>query len=345
MDEKIRKGGRKMKKGLLLGILFLLGGILISWQEGSTAPLIMRFSSGLPENQFIEKEFIEWGNMIEQNSKGALKVQFYHSAQLYRDHEVIKSVQTGALDSGNAYTMYLESQLVPAVKVYQLPFLFRTMDEAIKAYRSEIGETMRKTAEQKGVKLLAMVCWPSPEDIIIATTKPVKSLADIKGMVIRAVSPESSAVLKKWGAGPSFITGAEVYMALQRGTINGAIMSLINYHERKMYEVAPHAIFLPIMAVHSFIVMNKGFFDRLSPEQQRIIQEASKVAEKNSEGAAMKALEEFTRDVGKKSTLYRPTATEIAQWREGLPAMWGDLLKGQEDALTALKQVRSMLNQ
>ena len=118
---------------------------------------------------------------------------------------------------------------------------------------------MKKTAEDKGIKLLAVVYWPSPEDIIIGTTKPVKNLSDIKGMVIRAVSSESSAVLKKWGAGPSFITGAEVYMAMQRGTINGAIMSVINYWERKLYEVAPHAIFLPIMSVHSYIAMNKGF--------------------------------------------------------------------------------------
>ena len=333
-----------MKRRLVLGVLFLLSVATIPLGMGNAAPVVIRFSSGLPENQFIEKQFVEWGNLVEQNAKGNMKVQFYHSAQLYRDNEVIKSIQTGALESGNVYTMYLESQLVPAMKVTQLPFLFKSMDETVKVMQGEIGAAMKKTAEDKGIKLLAMVCWPSPEDIVIGTTKSVKNLSDIKGMVIRAVSPESSAVLKKWGAGPSFITGAEVYMAMQRGTINGAIMSLINYWERKHYEVAPHAIFLPIMAVHSFIAMNKGFFDRLPPEQQKVVLDASKVVEKNSEVVAMKALEEFTKEVGKKSTLYKPTPAEMAQWREGLPAMWEDMLKNREEALTALKQVRNLLN-
>jgi len=333
-----------MKRRLVLGILFLLLVATIPFEVGSAAPVVIRFSSGLPENQFIEKQFVEWGNLIEQNAKGSLKAQFYHSAQLYRDNEVIKSIQTGALESGNAYTMYLESQLIPAMKVTQLPFLFKSMDETVKVMQGEIGTAMKKTAENKGIKLLAMVCWPSPEDIVIGTTKSVKNLSDIKGMVIRAVSAESSAVLKKWGAGPSFITGAEVYMAMQRGTINGAIMSLINYWERKHYEVAPHAIFLPIMAVHSFIAMNKGFFDRLPPEQQKVILDASNVVEKNSEVVAMKALEEFTKEVGKKAALYKPTPAEMAQWREGLPDMWEDMLKSREEALTALKQVRQLLN-
>jgi len=334
-----------MRKRLIGGIvlLALVGGMVLQG-EGHAAPVIIRLSSGLPENQFIEKQFIEWGNLIEQNSKGGLKVQFYHSAQLYRDHEVIKAVQLGAIESANLYTMYLESQLVPAMKIYQIPFLFKSMDETVRVMEAEVGAAMEKTAEDKGIKLLAMVCWPSPEDIIIGTTKSVKNLSDIKGMVIRAVSPESSAVLKKWGAGPSFITGAEVYMAMQRGTINGAIMSLINYWERKHYEVAPHAIFLPIMAVHSFIGMNKGFFGRLPPEQQKVVVEASKVVEKNSEAVAMKALEEFTREVGKKSTLYKPPPAEMAQWREGLPDMWEDMLKSHQEALAALKQVRQLLN-
>jgi hypothetical protein len=58
----------------------------------------------------------------------------------------------------------------------------------------------------------------------------------------------------------------------------------------------------------------------------------------------MNALEEFTKEVGKKSTLYKPTPAEMAQWREGLPAMWEDMLKNREEALTALKQVQHLLN-
>jgi TRAP-type C4-dicarboxylate transport system substrate-binding protein len=58
----------------------------------------------------------------------------YHSAQLYRDNEVLKAVQTGALESGCAFIMYLENQLVPGMKVFQFPFLFQGLDESMKVY-------------------------------------------------------------------------------------------------------------------------------------------------------------------------------------------------------------------
>ena len=94
-------------------------------------------------------------------------------------------------------------------------------------------------AERKGVKLLSLVVMPSPEDHIILSAKPVKVPADMKGLVIRGASPEHALAIKKWGAGPSFLTGAEVYLGLQRDTINGAINSLLTYMDRKLYEVSP----------------------------------------------------------------------------------------------------------
>ena len=56
----------------------------------------------------------------------------------------------------------------------------------------------------------------------------------------------------------------------------------------------------------------------------------------------MKTLEEFTKEVGKKATLYKPTPEEMVQWRKGLPAMWEEMLKNREEALIALKQVRTV---
>ena len=92
--------------------------VFVHLPMGYAAPVTIRFSSGAPENHFLTKQYIEWAKLIEKNSKGDMKVQVYHSAQLFRDNEVIKAVQTGALESGCAFTMYVENQLVPAMKVY-----------------------------------------------------------------------------------------------------------------------------------------------------------------------------------------------------------------------------------
>ncbi len=153
------------------------------------APVTMKVSMGTPENHFLTKEYAEWARLIEANSKGELKVQLYHSSQLFRDNEVVKAIQTGGIDAGCAYAMYMENQLVPAMKVLQMPFLFGNLDEALKVLHSDIGESMKKTAEQKGVKLLGIVSFPSPDGEGLETIRPARVPADVKGMVLRTIGP------------------------------------------------------------------------------------------------------------------------------------------------------------
>jgi len=229
------------------------------------------------------------------------------------------------------------------MKVYMMPFLFESLDETWKAYRSELGDSWKKTAEKKGVKLLAMVVMPSPDDQIVLTTKPAKVPADLSGQVIRGASPEHALAIKKWGAGPSFLTGAEVYLGLQRNTINGAINSIATYTDRKLYEVAPYVVQLPVSAVHTFIIMNKSIFDGLTPEQQKIILEASAVIENNTLQIGRTTLKDSVEEAQKKAKVYTPTSAEMALWKEGMPALWDEIAKDKPEVAEALKTVKGML--
>lgn len=333
-----------MKKRVLLSSIVAACMIVCIWfANGNAAPLTIRFSSGAPENHFLTQQYIEWAKLIEKNSKGDIKVQVYHSAQLYRDNEVLKAVQTGALESGCGFTMYIENQLVPALKVFMMPYLFQTLDETWKVYKSEVGTAWKRTAEGKGVKLLAMVVMPAPEDEIIITTKPIKVPADLKGQIIRGASPEHALVIKKWGAGPSFLTGAEVYLGLQRNTINGALNSLATYMDRKLYEAAPYVLMTPFTVVHTFIVMNKGFFEKLTPDQQKIILEASATIENNTVQFGKNTLKGDMEEAKKKATVYIPAAAEANLWKEGMVPLWEEIAKGKPEVADALKNVRTML--
>jgi len=332
---------RHRRAAILLLALAVIWGLPA---QGQAAPVTIRLSTGAPEQHFLTQQYAEWARLVEKNSKGELRVQLYHSAQLFRDNEVAKAIGTGAIEAGCAYAMYLENQLVPAMKIFQMPFFFRSSSEILAVMRSDTGAAMRRTAEQKGVKLLGMIVFPSPEDTIVMASKPIKVRDDIKGMVIRAVSPESSAIIKKWGAGPSFLTGAEVYMGLQRGTIHGAVNSITTYVERKLYEVAPHVVFLPVISVHTFIAMNKGVFDRLSPAQQKAILDATATIEGGTEAAAQRAFQHDMDEAKRKAKLlYQPTPAEMAVWREGSEALWGELSKSHKEVGEVLKSASALL--
>ncbi len=333
-----------MKKRVLLSsVLAACLIVCFCFVDVSAAPITIRFSSGAPENHFLTQQYIEWAKLIEKNSKGDIKVQVYHSAQLFRDNEVLKAVQTGALESACGFTMYIENQLVPAMKVFMMPYLFQGLDETWTVYRSEVGAAWKQTAERKGVKLLAMVVMPSPDDQIILTTKPIKVPADLKGQIIRGASPEHALAIKKWGAGPSFMTGAEVYLGLQRNTINGAINSLASYMDRKLYEAAPYVLMTPVSVVHTFIVMNKGFFEKLTPDQQKIIMEASETIENGTVQFGRNTLKGDMEEAKKKAKVHIPTAAEAELWQEGMIPLWEEIAKDKPEVADSLKSVRTML--
>ena len=80
-----------------------------------------------------------------------------------------------------------------------MPFLFHNVDEMAKIYHSKVGDGWKATAEKKGVKIMGLVVHPSPEDQLIATKKPVKVPADIKGMAIRVVGPDDASLYEEMG--------------------------------------------------------------------------------------------------------------------------------------------------
>ena len=128
-----------------------------------------------------------------------MKVQVYDSAQLYKDPDLAKAISTGAVEGGLLASVFAGPTLVPAFRVFQMPFLFQNVDEMAKIYHSKVGDGWKATAEKKGVKLMGLMVHPSPEDQLIATKKPIKVPADLKGMAIRVAGPDDAKVVAEMG--------------------------------------------------------------------------------------------------------------------------------------------------
>lgn len=285
-----------------------------------------------------------WAGYVESYSGGELKVEVYDSAQLYKDPDLAKAVATGAVEGGLLASVYAGPTLVPAFRVFQMPFLFQNVDEMAKIYHSKVGDGWKATAEKKGVKLMGLMVHPSPEDQLIATTKPVKVPSDLKGMAIRVAGPDDAKVVAKWGGTGSMIPGMDVYPALQRGTIQGAIGSVMLQIDLKRYEVAPYAIFLPIAGAQAYYAVNKDFFNKLNPKQQKALLDASATMEKKSKELTMAELKTAMADLKTKMKgLYTPNAKELAMWKDGMKEMWPQLVGNNKELEEALKETRAIL--
>lgn len=307
-----------MKKGIIVGFVVLIIGTFFFFAEICHAQekYLMRFNHGLPTDHFAAKQYEEWGALINQRSKGALKVEIFPSTQLFKDQELVRAVQMGTIESGACYTFNL-SRSMPEFNIFGVPFTFYTTDQTLRILNSDVRTILDKIAERQNIKTLAYAPW-SAEGIGFISKKPLRNPSDCKGKVFRATDEIVASLIKLWGGGASFLSGAELYMALQRGTIDATLASVQTLVERKLYEVAPCFTRLPVSYVSAIIIMNKDFFSKLPKELQKVVLDVSKEIEKKFPQAAMEA---DTRDASflkEKGLLpYTPTQAEMAFWQEG----------------------------
>jgi len=304
---------------------------------------VIRLSQGLPEKHYISYQFKEWADLAMKKSNGSIEVQIFPSAQLYKDADVYGAIMTGAIESGLLYS-YLDANYVPEAGIWTAWYIFNTTQEICDVgYTSPLRAKIDAEMEKKGIKQLAWIPW-HVEDFGFVTNKPVKVPDDMKGLTIRATGPEDVAWLQKWGANPSYLSGAELYMGLQRSVIQGALATVATSVERKLYEVAPYIVLMPMSTQNCPIGINKSFFDKLAPEQQKALVDAAKEVEAKGKAAALKDLDEIMKraqELGVK--IYKPTAEELKLWQAGKAEMRQQVYKDKPQILEAINQIETQL--
>jgi len=332
-----------MKKSIIF-ILAIVLSIFFVVETGlaADAEYKIRCSLGLPEQQFMAQQFKDWANLIEEKTNGRVDVEIYYSGQLYKDVAVIEAIQIGAVEAGNIYTNFIET-IVPEFGIFNLPLLYDTTAELEKVFDSRVGRILVNKAESKGLKILGRFFWPQ-EDIAFVSTKQIKVPGDVKGLKIRATASAQADWLKSLGAAPVYISGAEMYMGFQRGTLDAALSALAGTVQRKLYEVADYTTFLGVCVTIAMPTMNKKYFDKLPEDIQQAIMEAS--AEMNAKSAEYavnvhnKLLEEAKE---LKIDMYFPTEEELLLWRAGIRDTWRKSLAKQPGALLLADEVLDLL--
>jgi TRAP-type C4-dicarboxylate transport system substrate-binding protein len=128
--------------------------------------------------------------------------------------------------------------------------------------------------------LLAMAVYP---DQAIFSKKPVRKLEDLKGLKIRVHSVALSSLVAGLGGDPLTVAFAEVYTALERGTLDAAISGTKPGYGLRWYEVAKYLVGPISMRPHVALAMNKTAWKRLPPDIQAILkEEAERIVERKS---------------------------------------------------------------
>lgn len=249
---------------------------------GLAAPLAaqaqtrLRFAHAGPENSSQHAAALEFAKLVKDRSQGKLEVQVFHSSQLGNDASVIGGVRGGSIDlmmagSGNF------SGLNSKFEVLDIPFLFNNPAHAYKTVDGAVGQELSKALEPAGLKQLAF--WEVGFRSITTKNRAVRTPADVKGLKIRTMgNPVHIAAWKMLGTNPVPMPLGELYTALESGAVDAQEHPVDITYAAKFYEVQKHLT----LSKHAFtampVVMNKGKFDAMPADQQKVLLDAASEA-------------------------------------------------------------------
>jgi tripartite ATP-independent transporter DctP family solute receptor len=208
-----------------------------------------------------------------EKSGGRIKINIFPGSQL-GDRDAIQNTQSGVIHGVIDTTTKLVT-FVPEYGALDLPYLVKTQEEA---YRLLDGPVVRRAIDEKGARagFRVPVHWEITLRNIYTGRKPVRSLADLKGLKIRVIqSPSYITLFRALGASPTPMAFGELYSALQQGVVDGAENDLVTYHNTRHFEVAKNlAITHHIMLVNSPI-LSERHWKGYPPDIQKALTEAA----------------------------------------------------------------------
>ncbi len=303
----------------LLGLMGLAGG------TAQADPIVLKFSTQNAENALSTQKGIKpWLKMIEEDAQGTIKFELYASQTLAKGNQNWNAVKNGIADMAwNSMSMY--NGMNPLMEAVTLPGISTDPKVLVKKLWKIYETIPAAKANYKDVKLLCV--YPNDPSGSLRLVKPAKGIEDMKGRKLHSFGNAAAvAGTKGIGAVPIPMAMPDVYMALQKGTIEGGNIDWEAYPAFRMYEVAKYNFAnAPMGASHFTIIMNQKKFDSLPKVAQDAILKHSGLAGsewmvENFSGCGKDICAEMTA----KGTVETVTLSdeEVARWKTALRPAW-----------------------
>ena len=253
-------------KGLLVLLVFvlLLGAhVIVPGGAQGQATITLKYANFPPAATFPCVQMERWAKEVEKRTNGKVKVQTFPGGTLLPAKNIFDGVISGMADIGN-FAMSYQPGRFPISEAVDLPLVFPNARVASLVLYDLIDKYNAKEFEK--VKMLTLFTCPPAS---LMTSKPVKSLKDLKGMEIR-VAGTSVDVMKNLGGSPIAMPQSDTPEALQKGVVKGSFSSLEVLKDFNYAAYTPYVTPLNLGVVSFAVVMNKDKWNSLPADVKKV---------------------------------------------------------------------------
>ena len=285
----------------------------------------LKMATALPSSHPLVKAMDTLKAKANEKSKGSVTIQIYPAGQLYNDKNMNDAIISGGIDMG-LNTVGRWATIVPAMDIFDVPFIFPSYEKVDKAIDSGLGENLGSELLKKGVRPLI---WADYGFVQYANNKKlVKTPADFDGLKIRGYSKYSAETIKAMGASSVTMGSSEVYMGIQRGTIDGQTSGTTAMRDRKMYEVHKYLTVTNHASPEFIVAINEKSYSKLNADQKKALDAAAlevrDMIRANAKAEDLKALADLK---AKGMEVYEVPENELQAWRDATKPVWDLFIK------------------
>jgi TRAP-type C4-dicarboxylate transport system substrate-binding protein len=278
---------RRRLLGMAAGAATVLGAPRLA---AAAARYTLRLATwGSPSAPQVADFVGEFQKLVDQGSRGSVQVQSFPAGSLVDERAVPSAIQSRVVDIALT-TMGSWASIVPTAGALNTVFFSPTGDQFDKAIGpgTPLFRAFDSDMARHGVRLLAAL-YNGP--VVVVSNFPMGTPGAFKGKTVRVFDRLTAQIVQTLGGAPSTIGVADVYPALQRGTVKAAIGGLEGAIGLKEYEVgkdllATNGLFGILMTGY---VMNKASLDALPKELQKVVLDAAYAAGRKASQAMVVA--------------------------------------------------------
>ena len=224
-----------------------------------------------PATNFHTENINQFVADVDKATNGKLKITVHSNASLFKANEIKRAVQGGQAQIGEILISGYSNE-DPLYGVDSVPVLATSYADADKLWKASKKALEDRFAKQ-GLMILYSVPWP-PQGIY--SSKPLNSVADMKGLKMRTYNPYTSRIAELAGAQPVTIQVAELAQAFATGAVNANITSGATGYDTKAWEVVKNYYDTQAWLPKNIVFVNKAAFDALDrPTQQALLKAAA----------------------------------------------------------------------
>ncbi|MTI16215.1 TRAP transporter substrate-binding protein [Rhodobacteraceae bacterium RKSG542] len=263
-------------KSLLKSAAFGVAALGMTASAALAADVTLKLGHLANENDVWHKASLKLAEIVKERTDGRIEIQVFANESLGKEIDLINGMQLGTVDF--AVTGESLQNWAPKAALLAVPYAYKSIEHMAEVANSEIGAEIEKEIVEKARVRPLTVMVRGPRHL--TTNRPIKSPDDLNGLMLRVPNvPLFVNVWRELGASPMPMAFSEVFTALQNGTLDAQENPLALISSASFNEVQKYVNQTAHVNGWIYIVMSEMTYQRLSPEDQKILVEAGKEAE------------------------------------------------------------------